>query len=43
MKKSLSPFHSSMQRKPQEARTLEGIAINQRRLMYDLNAIGRIS
>jgi hydantoinase/carbamoylase family amidase len=31
-----------MQRKPQGARSLDGIAINQRRLMRDLNAIGRI-
>jgi len=31
-----------MQRKPQGARPLDGIAINQRRLMRDLNAIGRI-
>ena len=31
-----------MKRKPQGARSLNGIAINQRRLMRDLNAIGRI-
>jgi len=31
-----------MQRKPQGTRSLDGISINQRRLMRDLNAIGRI-
>ena len=31
-----------MQRTPQRARPLDGITINQRRLMRDLNAIGRI-
>ena len=31
-----------MQRKSQGARSLDGVAINQRRLMRDLNAIGRI-
>ena len=32
----------SMQRKPPRARSPDGIAINQRRLMRNLNAIGRI-
>ena len=31
-----------MKRKPQRARSLDGISINQRRLMHDLNAVGRI-